>query len=146
MERRKAITNTRKKMFRVLKADPRLSGGYSLLIPARLKSLSVYVGVDRCTLNSQSEWVNMMVKKVYPLKLCPSFNNPFWDGATHVKPCDSFFCCVFVSQSLLMPPVCFSPPPGKLAQKTGAQKAAKRSRQLLSTPNACAAGYPPTPC
>lgn len=65
------------------------------------------------------------------------------------------FLCVFVSQSLFMslvtttPPLpfpFFSPPPGKLAQKTGAQKAAKRSRQPLSTPNACAAGYPPTPC
>lgn len=40
----------------------------------------------------------------------------------------------------------FSPPPGKLAQKTGAQKAAKRSRQPLSISNACAAEYPPTPC
>ncbi|MED6283401.1 hypothetical protein CHARACLAT_008338 [Characodon lateralis] len=34
----------------------------------------------------------------------------------------------------------------KLAQKTGAQKAAKRLHPTLSTPNASAAGYPPTPC
>lgn len=108
MERRKAITKTRKKMFRVLNADPRLSGGYWLLIPARLKSLSVCVSVDQCILNTQSEWVNLMVKKVYPLKLCPSFSNPFWDGASRVKPCDSFFV-VYLSHSHCLCPLCVSP-------------------------------------
>lgn len=57
-----------------------------------------------------------------------------------------FFCGMLLSHTRCLYPMCFSPPPGKLARKTGAQKAAKRSRQPLSTPNACAAGYPPTPC
>lgn len=88
--------------------------------------------------------------KIYPLKLSVPLSTltiemelPI-DVLSHVTA--SFFFGVCLSHSHCLCPLCSSPPPGKLAQKTGAQKAAKRSRQLLSTPNACAAGYPPTPC
>lgn len=64
---------------------------------------------------------------------------------SHVTVSFFFLVCICLTVTAYVP-LCSSPPPGKLAQKTGAQKAAKRSRQLLSTPNACAAGYPPTPC
>lgn len=94
---------------------------------------------------------------------CPLFTScwaffHFFELQPPVSMCSHvtvLFLCV--SQSLFMShvppphtlsnyPPPFSPPPGKLAQKTGAQKAAKRSRQPLSIPNACAAEYPPTPC
>lgn len=69
------------------------------------------------------------------------------DVLSHVTVCVSFSVCVCVCFTVTAHvPLCLSPPPGKLAQKTGARKAAKRSRQLLSTPNACAAGFPPTLC
>lgn len=100
------------------------------------------------------KWVtllNYMVKECKVTQIFPT--------KTYIFSCSRFLnICLIVTIYLkcdipptnTTPPTPITPPcflpPGKLAQKTGAQKAAKRLHQILFTPNASAAGYPPTPC
>lgn len=157
MELKEERTKMTKKVFRLLNTKKTQVKWHWPLMPAEWKSLDVSVCERRSLhIKVNGHWVNLVnliLKNVCLLKLSAHHSLPFeleLPVGVYSHVTDFFFMCicltvtVYVLCATHLPP--FSPPPGKLAPKTGAQRAAKRSRQPLSTPNACAAGYPPTPC